>query len=259
MGILNITPDSFSDGGNFLSVKNALIHAENMLAQGADIIDVGGESTRPNALAVSEKEELSRVIPIIKALNSAFNPIISIDSSKAKVIHAAISEGALLVNDVRALREPEVLSTVANSDVGVCLMHMLGQPRTMQVNPAYDNVLDDVSSFLLERVAACRQAGIAKERIIVDPGFGFGKSLKHNLLLLKELNKIVSLGFPVLAGLSRKSLFAKLLGLPTHKRLAPSIAAAVISVAHGASIVRVHDVKETVEALKLFSAVNNAE
>ncbi len=259
MGILNVTPDSFSDGGNFLSVTNALQHAEAMLAQGADIIDVGGESTRPNAEAVSEQEELSRVIPIIKAIKSAFNPLISIDSSKANVIHAAISEGASLVNDVRALREPEVLHKVAGTNAGICLMHMQGQPRTMQANPEYNNVVDDVNSFLMERVEVCLQAGIGKDRIIIDPGFGFGKSLRHNLLLLKELNRITSQGFPVLVGLSRKSMFEKLLGLSANERLAPSIAAAVISVANGASIVRVHDVKETVEALKVFSAVDSVQ
>ena len=254
MGVLNVTPDSFSDGGRFLDLDRALAHARAMLADGADIIDIGGESTRPGALPTTETDEIARVIPIVEALvrNDA---VISVDTMKPAVMRAAISAGASMINDVRALQSSDALEIVAKHDVAVCLMHMQGEPRTMQSAPVYGDVVADVRRFLEQRVIACRSAGIADERIAVDPGFGFGKTVAHNLRLLRELSAIALLGLPVVAGLSRKSTLGALSGRSADDRLAASLAAALSAVVHGASIIRVHDVRETVDALKVWWAI----
>src|SRR5204862_134684 len=223
MGVLNVTPDSFSDGGRFLDLDRALAHARAMLADGADIIDIGGESTRPGALPTPEADEIERVIPIVEALVSD-DAVISVDTMKPAVMRAAIAAGASMINDVQALRAPEALEIVAKHDVAVCLMHMQGEPRTMQSAPVYGDVVADVRRFLDERVVACRAAGIANERIAVDPGFGFGKTVAHNLRLLRELSAIASLGFPIVAGLSRKSTLGALTGRPADDRLAATVA-----------------------------------
>src|SRR5258705_12502188 len=245
MGVLNVTPDSFSDGGRFLDLDRALAHARAMLADVADIVEIGGESTRPGALPTSQADEIERIIPIVEAL-ARDDAVISVDTMKPAVMRAAISAGASMINDVRALQTSEALEIVAKYDVAVCLMHMQGEPRTMQSGPAYNDVVADVRGFLEQRVVACRSAGIPDERIVVDPGFGFGKTVAHNLRLLRELSAIASLGFPVVAGLSRKSTLGALTGRSADDRLAASIAAALSAVVHGASIIRVHDVSETV-------------
>ena len=257
MGILNITPDSFSDGGLFLGRDRALAHALEMAADGADIIDVGGESTRPGAPAVSVEQELARVIPVIEAVRAAVELPISIDTSKPEVMRAAVAAGAGLINDVRALREPGALEAAAGLGVPVCLMHMQGEPRTMQANPVYGDVLAEVREFLAGRVAACEAAGIPRARLIVDPGFGFGKTVAHNLALLRGLPELAGLGCPVLAGLSRKSLIGAVLGLPVDERLHASVALALIAVQNGASIVRVHDVRATRDAVRMWEAVQS--
>jgi dihydropteroate synthase len=254
MGVLNVTPDSFSDGGRFLDLDRALAHARAMLADGADIVDIGGESTRPGALPTSEADEIERVIPIVEALVSD-DAVISVDTMKPAVMRAAIAAGASMINDVRALQASEALEIVAKHDTAVCLMHMQGEPRTMQSGPMYGDVVADVRRFLEERVVACKAAGIAEERIAVDPGFGFGKTVAHNLRLMRELSAIASLGWPIVAGLSRKSTLGALTGRSADDRLAASIAAALSAVAHGASIIRVHDVRETVDALKVWWAI----
>lgn len=257
MGILNITPDSFSDGGKFTSHTQALSQVEKMIADGATIIDIGGESTRPGASDVSEEDELTRVIPVLKAIKARFNVKVSIDTSKANVMKAAIANGADIINDVRALQNKDCLQVVAQSDVPVCLMHMQGAPRTMQNNPVYDDVVQDIIDFFNLRIAACIDAGIARERIILDPGFGFGKTLEQNYHLLANFSKFSSLKLPLLAGLSRKSMIGNLLKREVNERLAGSISAALIAAQQGAHIIRVHDVQETVDALKLFKAVND--
>ena len=254
MGVLNVTPDSFSDGGRFVDFDRALTHARAMLADGADIIDIGGESTRPGASPTSESDEIVRVVPIVEAL-ARENAVVSVDTMKPAVMRAAISAGASMVNDVRALQSSEALEIVAEHDVAVCLMHMRGEPRTMQSAPVYGDVVADVRRFLEQRVAACRSAGIADERIAVDPGFGFGKTVAHNLRLLRGLSAIASLGLPIVAGLSRKSTLGALTGRSADDRLAASLAAALSAVVHGASIIRVHDVRETVDALKVWRAI----
>jgi dihydropteroate synthase len=254
MGILNVTPDSFSDGGRFSDVERALDHARGMLADGADLIDVGGESTRPGSAPVPEDVELARVLPLIAAL-AREGALVSIDTTKPGVMRAAVGAGAALVNDVRALREPGAMEAAAASDAAVCLMHMQGEPRTMQQSPHYGDVVAEVRDFLVARAAACERAGIARDRIVVDPGFGFGKTLGHNLALLRALPELVRAGYPVLAGYSRKSSLGALTGRPVGDRLAPSLAAALAAVARGASIVRVHDVRETVDALAVWRAV----
>ena len=254
MGVLNVTPDSFSDGGRFLDFDRALAHARKMLSDGADLIDIGGESTRPGASPTSEPDEIERVIPIVETL-ARDDAVISVDTMKPAVMRAAISAGASMINDVRALRAPETLEIAAKRDVAVCLMHMQGEPRTMQSAPVYGDVVADVRRFLEERVVACTSAGIAAVRIVVDPGFGFGKTVAHNLCLLRNLPAIASLGFPIVAGLSRKSTLGALTGRSADDRLAASIAAALSAVAHGASIIRVHDVRETVDALKVWWAI----
>jgi dihydropteroate synthase len=254
MGILNVTPDSFSDGGVNFDHGRALAHARGMFAEGADLIDVGGESTRPGAAAVPESEELRRVVPIIEAL-AAEGLIVSCDTRRPGVMRAAIAAGAAMINDVGALGAPGALDTVANSDAAVCLVHMQGTPGTMQQAPRYDDVVAEVRDFLVARAQACEGAGIARERIVVDPGFGFGKTLAHNLALVRALPDLVAAGYPVLAGLSRKSSLGSITGRAVDERLPASIAAALAAVARGAAIVRVHDVRETVDALKVWHAI----
>ena len=255
MGILNVTPDSFSDGGVFLSRETAVAHALLMAQEGADIIDIGGESTRPGAAPVSVQEEIDRVIPVIEALRGRVSLPISIDTSKPEVMRAAVMAGAGFINDVRALRDEGALEAAAELRVPVCLMHMQGEPRTMQDSPRYQDVVAEVAAFLRARMQAAQAAGIPPERLVIDPGFGFGKSLAHNLELLHDLRKLKSLGAVILAGLSRKSMIGKVLGLPVEQRLHASVALAVIAVQNGARIVRVHDVGPTVEALRMWSAV----
>ena len=255
MGVLNRTPDSFSDGGRFTGLDAALVQVERMLHEGAHIIDVGGESTRPGAAEVGVQEELERVVPLIERIHQAFGALVSVDTSKPEVMRAAVAAGAAMINDVYALRRPGALEAAAASGAAVCLMHMQGEPRTMQKDPHYDDVTEAVREFLEERAEAALAAGIPRERIVLDPGFGFGKNLEHNLTLLRRLPEIATLDHPVLVGLSRKSMIGTLLGgKPVEERMQGSVAAAVIAVQNGASIVRVHDVAPTVEALKIASA-----
>ncbi|MGB1974765.1 MAG: dihydropteroate synthase [Vibrio toranzoniae] len=257
MGILNITPDSFSDGGKFNSLDNALLQAERMIQAGVSIIDIGGESTRPGAPDVSLEEELSRVIPTIKAIRAKFDVWISIDTSKPEVMREAVEAGADLINDVRALQEPGALEAAADANVPVCLMHMKGQPRTMQSTPNYDDVLKDVEDFLTERVESCEAVGISKEQLILDPGFGFGKTIEHNYHLLAHLDKFHSLGLPILAGMSRKSMIYKLLDKVPADCMVASVTCATIAAMKGAQIIRVHDVEDTLEAMKIIEVMNN--
>lgn len=254
MGILNVTPDSFSDGGQYNSLENALVQAQAMIDAGISIIDIGGESTRPGAPEVSVAEELTRVIPVIEAIRERHPHVwISIDTSKAQVMQQAIESGADLINDVRALQEPGTLEVAAKYQVPVCLMHMQGQPRTMQQAPQYDDLLNDVRAFLCERVAACAAVGIAKDQLILDPGFGFGKTLQHNYQLLNHLEKLHELGLPILAGMSRKSMIFKLLDKTPAESVNGSVVCATIAAMKGAQIIRVHDVDETIEAMKIVS------
>ena len=255
MGILNVTPDSFSDGGIFLARDAAVAHALAMVEEGADVIDVGGESTRPGAQAVSVQEELDRVIPVIEAIARAVSLPISIDTSKPEVMRAAVAAGAGLINDVRALREPGALQTAAELEVPVCLMHMQGEPRNMQHHPVYTDVLGEVRDFLQQRIEACVAAGIPRRRLVVDPGFGFGKTVEHNLELLRRLGELRALGVPILAGLSRKSMIGALFGLPVAQRLHASVALALVAVQNGAAMLRVHDVRATREAIRMLEAV----
>jgi dihydropteroate synthase len=258
MGILNVTPDSFSDGGRYFEVELALQYARQMLADGADLIDVGGESTRPGAVPVSEADELARVLPVVATL-AREGALVSIDTMKPAVMRAAVEAGAAMINDVRALRGPGAVDAAAASGAAVCLMHMQGEPRTMQQSPHYGNVVADVRAFLLERAHACERAGIARERIAIDPGFGFGKTVEHNLALLRSLGELASTGYPVVAGYSRKSSLGALTGRAVDDRLAASLAAALAAVSRGAVIVRVHDVRETVDALAVWRAVEGDE
>jgi len=257
MGILNVTPDSFSDGGRFFDRERALDHARRMLADGADLIDVGGESTRPGAAPVDEAGELARVIPVIDEL-AREGALVSVDTMKPAVMRAAVAAGAAMINDVNALRLPGALEAAASTDAAVCLMHMRGEPRTMQDAPSYDDVAAEVRDFLVERAQSCEAVGIARDRIVLDPGFGFGKTLAHNLALVRALPELAATGYPVLAGLSRKSSLGTITGRPGSERLAASLAAALAAVARGASIVRVHDVRETVDALKVWTAIQGA-
>ncbi|ASM96855.1 dihydropteroate synthase [Vibrio vulnificus] len=252
MGILNVTPDSFSDGGQFNALDAALVQAERMIAAGVSIIDIGGESTRPGAPEVSLEEELKRVIPAIQAIRQKHDVWISIDTSKAEVMKQAIEAGADLINDVRALQEPGALAVAAKAQVPICLMHMQGQPRSMQHNPSYQDVLKEVGEFLEERVAACEEAGIAKELLILDPGFGFGKTIEHNYHLLAHLEAFHQLGLPILAGMSRKSMVFKLLNKKPAECMVASVTCATIAAMKGAQIIRVHDVEETVEAMRVI-------
>ncbi|HSM29547.1 MAG TPA: dihydropteroate synthase [Woeseiaceae bacterium] len=255
MGILNVTPDSFSDGGRFAGRDAAVRQAEAMARDGADIIDVGGESTRPGAGDVPEQQELDRVIPVIEAVVAAVDVPVSIDTSKPGVMRSAIAAGAAMINDIRALREPGAMQAAAELQRPVCLMHMLGQPRTMQQKPEYTDVVAEVREFLAERVRACVEAGLAGGSIIVDPGFGFGKTPRHNVELLSNLRQLQVIGQPILVGLSRKSTLGELTGRDVGERMPASIAAAVIAVIEGATLVRVHDVRETVDALRVAAAV----
>jgi dihydropteroate synthase len=258
MGIVNVTPDSFSDGGRHASTDAAIAHAHQLIAQGADILDIGGESTRPGAANVNIQEELDRVLPVIEALRGIPVPI-SIDTLKPEVMRIALAAGASMVNDINALQETGALNVVADSDAGVCVMHKQGTPQTMQQHPQYQDVVAEVSAFLRQRIAAAEAAGIARERIVVDPGFGFGKTLAHNLDLLRDVGVFSSLGVPVLAGLSRKSMLGALTGRDVNQRMAASVAGALLAAQRGAAIVRVHDVGETVDALKIWNAVNGSE
>ena len=253
MGIVNVTPDSFSDGGRFFAPSAALDHAHRLIEDGADLLDIGGESTRPGAADVSESEELERVLPLLEALRDAGVPI-SVDTSKPGVMRAALAAGAAVINDVRALQEPGALDAVRGSGCGVVLMHMRGLPRTMQSAPRYDDVVTEVARFLAQRVEASVQAGIAPDRIVVDPGFGFGKTVEHNFTLLRRLDALQVLGRPVLAGLSRKSMLGAATGRDVDHREAASLAAAVLAVERGARIVRVHDVAGTRDAVRIWAA-----
>jgi len=257
MGIVNVTPDSFSDGGAFTSLDAARAQALRLVAEGAAIIDIGGESTRPGAAAVTVEEELERVIPVVASLAPILDVPISVDTSSPAVMTAAAEAGAGLINDVRALRRPGALAAAAATGLPVCLMHMLDEPATMQQAPAYEDVVGEVSAFLAERMARCLDTGIAHERLLVDPGFGFGKDLSHNLRLLDGLPRLVELGAPLLVGLSRKSMIGALTGRAVQERLAGSVAAAVLAVERGARIVRVHDVGATVEALQVVRALHD--
>jgi dihydropteroate synthase len=254
MGILNATPDSFSDGGRYVDRDRALAHARQMREDGADLIDIGGESSRPGALPVAESEELVRVMPLVEAL-AAEGFAIAVDTRKPAVMRAAAAAGAVMINDIAALTVPGAIEACAATDVGVCLMHMLRDPRTMQVAPSYGDVVAEVREFLVARAAACVEAGIARERIAIDPGFGFGKTLAHNLALLRSLATFAATGFPVVAGLSHKASLGEITGRNVDERLPASLAAALCAVARGAAIVRVHDVRETVDALKVWRAV----
>ena len=256
MGILNVTPDSFSDGGCFANIDNALKQAEKMVEQGASILDIGGESTRPGASEVSQANELDRVIPVIEKINENLDCWISIDTSKAIVMQEAVNAGADLINDVRALSEEGALEAAVKAELPVCLMHMQGAPRSMQSAPDYENVVLEVEDFLLQRVNTCLNAGIKKENIILDLGFGFGKQLKHNFQLLAATRQFVELGYPVLTGVSRKSMFGQLLNRDINNRLAGSLAGALIAAQQGSQIIRVHDVAETVDVMKVLQEVN---
>ncbi|MFV2056134.1 MAG: dihydropteroate synthase [Thiohalomonadales bacterium] len=263
MGILNMTPDSFSDGGLFVggegvSVGKALDRARQMVKQGAQIIDIGGESTRPDALAVSEQQELDRVVPVIEAIHAELPCVISIDSSKAAVMEAALAAGAAFINDVNALRGPGCLDVAIKHQVPVCLMHMCGKPRSMQVAPTYHDVVAEVQQFLLQRCEDCLHAGLKVENIIIDPGFGFGKSVQHNLLLVKHLQEFTRHGYPVLVGMSRKSTLGAILDKPVQERLFGSLAMVTLMAVKGARIFRVHDVAETIDVLKICTAVANS-
>ncbi|MCP5304624.1 MAG: dihydropteroate synthase [Chromatiaceae bacterium] len=259
MGILNVTPDSFSDGGRFVDLDDALRQAEQMAEQGADIIDVGGESTRPGAAAVGLDEEMARVLPVIERLRAALDLPLSIDTSKPEVMRAAVAAGAAMINDVSALHAPGAIEAAAETGAAVCLMHMQGEPRTMQSSPQYDDVVADILKYLDGRIAACVAGGVARGRLLVDPGFGFGKTLAHNLALLGGLERFRELGLPVLVGISRKSMLGAVTGRDVDERLAASIAAAVMAVERGASVIRVHDVAATVDALRLWCAVRDQQ
>lgn len=260
MGILNLTPDSFSDGGRFVDPDVALRHALQMVEQGAAIIDVGGESTRPGARPVSLDEELERVIPIVERLAQAIPVPVSVDTNKPQVMHEAVNAGAGMINDIMALQEPGALEAAAELAVPVCLMHMQGRPRTMQQAPHYENVVQEVKRFLGQRLDAGVAAGIPRQNMIIDPGFGFGKTLEHNLVLLKSLQSLHELAAPLLVGISRKSMIGSMIGdKPVNERLMGSIAAAVVAAMEGAAIIRVHDVGETVDAIKVVSAVKSAK
>jgi dihydropteroate synthase len=255
MGIVNVTPDSFSDGGKYESTEQAVAHAMQLVEDGAEILDIGGESTRPGATPVSLDEELHRVVPVIEKLARSADVPLSIDTYKPEVMRAAIDAGADIVNDVRALQEPGALEVVAQSQAGVCLMHMQGLPATMQDDPQYDDVVAEVHVFLQKRLQAVQAAGIAADRIVLDPGFGFGKRTVHNVALLQQLHTFSELGRPLLVGLSRKSVLGQIVGADVYVRLHASLAASVISAMKGARIIRVHDVKATADALKVVSAI----
>ena len=254
MGVVNVTPDSFFDGGRYADAREAIEHARRLVAEGADLLDIGGESSRPGAAPVAADEELARVLPVLEALADGPAPV-SVDTTKPEVMRAALGCGAAMINDITAFRAPGALAAVVQSDAAVCLMHMQGEPRTMQASPVYGDVVAEVRDFLAARAQACVAAGIARERIVVDPGFGFGKTVAHNLALLAHLDGIAALGYPVLAGWSRKSSLGRITGKPAEDRLAASIAAALLAVQRGARILRVHDVAATRDALAVLNAV----
>ncbi len=258
MGIVNVTPDSFSDGGQFFSAQAAIDHAAQLIEEGADILDIGGESTRPGAAEVAVDEELHRVMPVLEALRDASVPL-SIDTMKPEVMRAAIAAGASMVNDVNALRTLGAVEACAEPNVAVCLMHMLGTPRSMQQDPEYADVVSEINQFLLERAEVCERAGIARERIVVDPGFGFGKTSKHNLNLIRAVPQFVATGYAVMVGISRKSVLGRLVGKDAGGRLAASVSAALLLAQRGAHILRVHDVQATVDALKVWQAVESQD
>jgi len=259
MGVLNVTPDSFFDGGRYSSIDAAVEHAQAMVADGAAIIDIGGESTRPGALPVSVEDECQRVVPVINALMRAgLDAVVSVDTSKAEVMRQAVSAGASMINDVCALQQPGAMEAATESDAAVCLMHMQGEPQKMQDDPHYKNITEEIAVFLHQRVEVCEQAGINRDRIALDPGFGFGKTVEQNYTLLRQLNVFIEQGLPVLVGLSRKSMIGAVLDVDVDQRLHGSLAATTIAVMAGASIVRTHDVRATAEALAVCSAVTSA-
>ena len=258
MGILNTTPDSFSDGGSYTTLETAMERAEKMIAAGVSIIDIGGESTRPGAPEVTLEDELQRVIPIVAAIRAKFPQVwISVDTSKAEVMRQSVAAGADLINDIRSLTEPGALQVAAEANVPVCIMHMKGQPKTMQQDPQYDDLLQEVEQFLIERMAACEAAGIQRDNIILDPGFGFGKSVEHNYHLLANLEQFHRFGLPILAGMSRKSMIFKLLDKKPAQCVVGSVTCASIAALKGAQIIRVHDVDETLEAMTIINAMNS--
>ncbi|PSU98483.1 dihydropteroate synthase [Photobacterium kishitanii] len=257
MGIVNITPDSFSDGGKYNQLESALRHVEAMIAAGTAMIDIGGESTRPGAADVNLEMELARVIPVIEAIRQRFDCWISIDTSKAQVMTEAVNAGADLINDVRALQEAGALEAAAKANVPICLMHMQGQPRTMQSDPNYVDLITDVNQFLHERIQACEQYGITRQQLVLDPGFGFGKTMAHNYQLLAQLEQFHQFGLPLLVGMSRKSMISQLLNIPPSDCLAGSLACATIAAMKGAQIIRVHDAKETIDVVKICNMVAN--
>jgi dihydropteroate synthase len=259
MGILNVTPDSFSDGGRHNALIDAVRHANDMINAGATIIDIGGESTRPGADAVSVDEELSRVVPVVEALSRRFEVWISVDTSKPEVILESARAGAHIINDIRSLSEPGALEAAAKTGLPVCLMHMQGEPRTMQQAPHYDDVFHDVVAYFNQQISRCEASGIGKEKLLLDPGFGFGKNLGHNYQLLARLSEFHRFGLPLLVGMSRKSMIGQLLNVGPDRRLSGSLACAVIAAMQGAQIIRVHDVKETVEALRVAEATLSAK
>ena len=256
MGVVNITPDSFSDGGRFLDPSAAVAHARTLIEAGADLLDLGGESSRPGADPVSLEEERRRVLPVLERVVDLGVPV-SVDTCKPEMMRSALAAGASMINDVFALRAPGALEAVAGTDCAVCLMHMQGEPRTMQADPAYRDVVREVREFLMERAGAAQDAGVGRDRIVVDPGFGFGKTKEHNLALLRQLGELSPLGYPLLAGLSRKSLFGKIVGRAVAERMPASVAGALIAVQRGAAIVRVHDVAPTRDALTVWRAIED--
>ncbi len=264
MGVINTTPDSFSDGGTLfrdqrLDLEAALQRARTMVNEGATILDIGGESTRPGAAAVSVQQEVDRVLPLVERITAELDVIISVDTSSPELMGAASGAGAGMINDVRALRREGALQAAAASGLAICLMHMRGEPGDMQSSPHYDDVVNEIVDFLADRVAACESVGIERNRLLIDPGFGFGKTVDHNLQLLAQLGEFASLGLPVLVGLSRKSMIGKLLGREVHERLPASIALALLAVERGAAIVRTHDVAPTLDAIKIWLAMEQRE
>jgi dihydropteroate synthase len=254
MGVVNVTPDSFSDGGQFLDARSAVIHGSELVRQGADILDIGGESTRPGAQPVAVAQELDRVLPVLEGLRGVDRPL-SVDTYKPAVMRAALAAGASMINDINALQSDGAVDAVRASDCGVCLMHKQGDPQTMQQDPHYDDVVGEVHEFLAQRVAACQAAGVSRDRIVIDPGFGFGKRSVHNLELLRNLRSLANLGVPVLAGLSRKSTLGRITNQPVEQRAIASVTAVLLAVQRGAAIVRVHDVAQTRAALRILGAV----
>ena len=256
MGVLNVTPDSFSDGGEFFEPDAAVAHGRHMVAQGADIIDIGGESTRPGADRVPVEEELKRVLPVIEALRGASDVLLSIDCWKARVARAALDAGADMINDIGGLRlDPEMAGLAGETGAGVVIMHMQGRPQTMQKNPVYDDVVEDIKTFLREAIGRAEAAGVAREKILIDPGIGFGKTLEHNLEILRRLREFADLGAPMLIGTSRKSFLGKILDVPPEKRIIGTVATLGLAVREGVSVVRVHDVPEAVQAVKVADAI----